>query len=49
MLLQRNLLHTAVTRAQTAVRVVGTEAAVRAAIGRPAGRASGLRGRLGGA
>ncbi|MDN5916328.1 MAG: AAA family ATPase [Pseudonocardia sp.] len=46
-LMTRELLYTAVTRAQTAVRVIGTEAAVRAAIARPAGRASGLRGRLG--
>ncbi|RZT85958.1 DNA helicase/exodeoxyribonuclease V alpha subunit [Pseudonocardia sediminis] len=46
-LMTRELLYTAVTRAQTSVRVIGTEAAVRAAIARPAGRASGLRGRLG--
>jgi exodeoxyribonuclease V alpha subunit len=36
-----------VTRAQDTVRVVGTEEAVRAAVGRRALRASGLRQRLG--
>jgi exodeoxyribonuclease V alpha subunit len=46
-LMTRELLYTAVTRAERAVRVIGTEDAVRAAIGRPAGRASGLRQRLG--
>ncbi|MFP5020268.1 exodeoxyribonuclease V subunit alpha [Pseudonocardia phyllosphaerae] len=46
-LMTRELLYTAVTRAREHVRVIGTEDAVRAAIGRPAGRASGLRGRLG--
>ncbi len=45
-LLTRELLYTAVTRAQSAVRVVGTEAAVRAAVRRPIARASGLRHRL---
>ncbi len=46
-LLTRELLYTAVTRARSSVRVVGTEAAVRAAVARPVGRASGLRHRLG--
>jgi exodeoxyribonuclease V alpha subunit len=45
-LLTRELLYTAVTRAQRFVRVVGDDAAVRAAIMRPAARASGLRERL---
>ena len=45
-LLTRELFYTAVTRAQRKVRVVGPEAAVRAAIGRQAQRASGLRARL---
>ena len=47
-LLTRELLYTAVTRARTFVRVVGSEAAVRAAVGRPVSRASGLRHRLAG-
>ena len=38
--------NTAVTRAREGVRVVGTEAAVRAAVTRPITRASGLRDRL---
>ncbi len=42
-LLTRELLYTAVTRAREQVRVVGTEAAVRAAVDRPVRRASGLR------
>jgi exodeoxyribonuclease V alpha subunit len=42
-LLTRELLYTAVTRARESVRVVGTEEAVRAAVGRPVRRASGLR------
>jgi exodeoxyribonuclease V alpha subunit len=42
-LLTRELLYTAVTRARERVSVVGTEAAVRAAIARPVRRASGLR------
>ncbi len=46
-LLTRELLYTAVTRARESVRLVGTEAAVRAAVARPVGRASGLRHRLG--
>lgn len=45
-LLTRELFYTAVTRAQDRVRVVGTEEAVRAAVGRRALRASGLRQRL---
>jgi exodeoxyribonuclease V alpha subunit len=47
-LLTRELLYTAVTRAKEFVRVVGSEAAVRAAVTRPVGRASGLRHRLAG-
>jgi exodeoxyribonuclease V alpha subunit len=46
-LLTRELLYTALTRAQEHVRVVGTESAFRAAVNRPAARASGLRERLG--
>ncbi|MBC3192742.1 exodeoxyribonuclease V subunit alpha [Pseudonocardia sp. C8] len=46
-LMTRELLYTAVTRARRHVRIIGSEAAVRAAIGRPAGRASGLQQRLG--
>jgi exodeoxyribonuclease V alpha subunit len=42
-LLTRELLYTALTRARSAVRVVGTERAVRAAVRRPVRRASGLR------
>ena len=45
-LLTRELFYTAVTRAQTKVRVIGSESAVRAAVGRQAMRASGLRARL---
>jgi exodeoxyribonuclease V alpha subunit len=45
-LLTRELLYTAVTRAREFVRVVGTADAVRAAVRRPVGRASGLRHRL---
>lgn len=45
-LLTRELFYTAVTRAQTRVRVVGPEASVRAAIERRAMRATGLRQRL---
>ncbi|HSK55995.1 MAG TPA: exodeoxyribonuclease V subunit alpha [Jiangellales bacterium] len=44
-LLTRELLYTAVTRARESVRVVGSEASVRAAVERPVVRASGLRGR----
>ena len=47
-LLTRELLYTAVTRAQTFVRVVGSEAAVRAAVTTAVQRASGLRSPLGG-
>jgi len=39
----RELLYTAVTRAKSRVRVIGTKAAVRAAVERPIVRASGLR------
>lgn len=42
-LLTRELLYTAVTRAKSRVRVIGTKAAVRAAVERPIVRASGLR------
>ena len=42
-LLTRELLYTAVTRARTAVRVLGGAQAVRAAVERPVVRASGLR------
>lgn len=45
-LLSRELFYTAVTRARSQVRVVGSEAAIRAAIGRRAQRASGLARRL---
>ncbi|GEL17559.1 exodeoxyribonuclease V subunit alpha [Pseudonocardia asaccharolytica] len=46
-LLTRELLYTAVTRAREVVRVVGSEQAVRTAVGRSVSRASGLRERLG--
>nr|WP_297427514.1 exodeoxyribonuclease V subunit alpha [uncultured Actinotalea sp.] len=42
-LLTRELLYTAVTRAREHVRVVGSEEAIRVAVGRPIRRASGLR------
>lgn len=45
-LLTRELFYTAVTRAKTRVRVIGSQAAVRAAIGRRAARATGLRQQL---
>ena len=45
-ILTRELLYTAVTRAQDELIVVGTETAVRAAIARPVARASGLGPRL---
>ena len=45
-LLTRELFYTAVTRAKTRVRVVGSEAEVRDAVARRALRASGLRQRL---
>jgi exodeoxyribonuclease V alpha subunit len=44
-LLTRELLYTAVTRAQSHVRVIGSEAAVRRAVKRRVARASGLRSR----
>jgi exodeoxyribonuclease V alpha subunit len=46
-LLTRELLYTAVTRAKDHVRVIGSEAAVRRAVGRPIVRASGLRRHVG--
>jgi exodeoxyribonuclease V alpha subunit len=45
-LLSRELFYTAVTRARRSARVVGSEAAVRAAVERRVQRASGLRQRL---
>lgn len=42
-LLTREMLYTAVTRARRHLRLVGTEAAIRSAVGRPVVRASGLR------
>jgi exodeoxyribonuclease V alpha subunit len=45
-ILSRQLLYTAVTRARERLTVVGTEAALRAAIAHPVARASGLRERL---
>jgi exodeoxyribonuclease V alpha subunit len=45
-LLTRELFYTAITRAQKKVRVIGTESAIRAAVGREVQRASGLRERL---
>ena len=45
-LLTRELLYTAVTRAQNRLLLAGTEEAVRAAVSRPIARASGLRERL---
>jgi exodeoxyribonuclease V alpha subunit len=45
-LLTRELFYTAVTRAQERLRVVGSEAAVRAAVATRAQRATGLRQRL---
>ncbi len=45
-LLTRELFYTAITRAQDHVRLVGTEAGVRAAVDRPAQRASGLAERV---
>jgi exodeoxyribonuclease V alpha subunit len=47
LLLTRELLYTAVTRAQERVVVVGSEAVVRAAVDRQVRRASGLRRRIG--
>jgi exodeoxyribonuclease V alpha subunit len=48
-ILTRELLYTAVTRAREHLVVVATEASIRAAVQRPAARASGLRARLWGA
>jgi exodeoxyribonuclease V alpha subunit len=45
--LTRELLYTAITRAKSSLSVYGSEAAVRAAIGRHARRSSGLSARLG--
>ncbi|WP_154796295.1 exodeoxyribonuclease V subunit alpha [Occultella kanbiaonis] len=45
-LLTRELFYTAITRASRRVRIVGSEAAVRVAVGRQVQRASGLRQRL---
>ena len=45
-LLSRELFYTAVTRARQSVRILGTEAEVRAAVGRRAERATGLASRL---
>ena len=46
-LLSRELVYTAVTRARERLTIVGSEQTLRAAIGRKAARASGLRDRLG--
>ncbi|WP_250007917.1 exodeoxyribonuclease V subunit alpha [Actinoplanes sp. M2I2] len=46
-LLTRELFYTAVTRAQSGLRILGSEEAVRAAVTRPITRASGLRDSLG--
>lgn len=45
-LLTRELLYTAITRAQESVTLVGSEAAIRAAVRRPTQRATGLRHRV---
>jgi exodeoxyribonuclease V alpha subunit len=45
-LLTRELLYTAATRARRVLILAGTEEAIRAAVARPAARASGLRQRL---
>jgi exodeoxyribonuclease V alpha subunit len=45
-ILTRELLYTAVTRAQRQLTVVGTDDSIRAAVARPIARASGLRERL---
>jgi exodeoxyribonuclease V alpha subunit len=45
-ILTRELLYTAVTRAQSHLTLVGAEAAIRAAVTRPVARASGLAGAL---
>jgi exodeoxyribonuclease V alpha subunit len=44
--LTREMLYTAVSRARAELVVVGTEASIRAAVARPAARASGLQERL---
>ncbi len=44
--LTRELLYTGVTRARERVTIVGSEDALRAAVARPAARASGLADRL---
>ena len=46
LILSRELLYTAITRARDVVRIVGTEESLRAAVSRPAQRASGLARRL---
>ncbi len=48
-ILTRELMYTAVTRAREAMILCGTEAAIRAALGRPVAHASGLARRLWGA
>jgi exodeoxyribonuclease V alpha subunit len=45
-ILSRELLYTAITRAQQRLILAGSEQAIRAALGRSAARASGLRARL---
>ncbi len=45
-ILSRELLYTAVTRARRRVLIAGSEETIRAAVGRPVARASGLRQRL---
>ncbi|WP_305783992.1 exodeoxyribonuclease V subunit alpha [Symbioplanes lichenis] len=45
-LLTRELLYTAVTRARTGLRILGTPDAIRAAVARPVARATGLRDSL---
>ncbi|MET0799105.1 MAG: ATP-binding domain-containing protein, partial [Rhodococcus sp. (in: high G+C Gram-positive bacteria)] len=45
-LLTRELLYTAITRARSRVRVIGTEEAIRAGVERQVLRASGLRRRI---
>jgi exodeoxyribonuclease V alpha subunit len=45
-ILTRELLYTAVTRANTEVTIVGSEDVIRMAMSRPVARASGLRDRL---
>jgi exodeoxyribonuclease V alpha subunit len=47
-ILTRELFYTAVTRARSVVRVVGSEEAVRAAVTRRARRATGLAARISG-